>query len=45
MYPLCIVNVLLAKNLDRDVVKDDIPFDVYKNDVLKGSLVDQLDHE
>ncbi len=32
----------LAKNLDRDVVKDDIPFDVYKNDVLKGSLVDQF---
>lgn len=32
----------LAKNLDRDVIKDDIPLDVYKNDVLKGSLVEQF---
>ena len=32
----------LSINLDRDDVKDDISFDAYKHDVLKGSLIDQF---
>lgn len=33
---------LMSINLDRDDVKDDISFDAYKHDVLKGSLIDQF---